>query len=385
MQRLILFVFFAVFPFMVSALEKRSLKNKVWYVDNSAADFGDGGSQAPFNTLMAAQNASDLGDVIYVFQGDGTTRGLDMGFVMKPYQKLLGSGRHHTLLNEEGTTTILNSGFGFPRITNSIVGSPAITLASGCEVAGLHLTRVEGSAAILGVDHRGISPSFYGVDDVSIHHNIIDNCHVTKGAISLFNCSGALCITHNLIENITSATECSGIAISNALIPIDSALYIAHNALSNTGEHGLTIFHHSPGGRTTSVVEHNQLSNFSRGSPILFGTKKRIAIGACFGIFRNNTMRKSHFYGLEIISCGSSNVRVEVNNNRFKENMLGNLLAHSHNKSTLRLKLNHNEGDRSYCLQREDVQSYLVLESPDGNTGEVILAGQVLTVPKGAL
>ncbi|HMC70510.1 MAG TPA: putative Ig domain-containing protein, partial [Mycobacteriales bacterium] len=49
-----------------------NLTNRVWYVKNNGSA-GNGQSQSPFNTLAAAQTASAANDIIYVYNGDGTT------------------------------------------------------------------------------------------------------------------------------------------------------------------------------------------------------------------------------------------------------------------------------------------------------------------------
>ena len=49
----------------------------VWFVDNTSHSAGTYGS--PFPTLLQAQNASAPNDMIYVFPGDGTTKGMDKG------------------------------------------------------------------------------------------------------------------------------------------------------------------------------------------------------------------------------------------------------------------------------------------------------------------
>lgn len=113
------------------------LAGRVWYVDNTALEGGDGSLVAPFQTLARAERASDAGDTIYVFHGDGTDRGLDRGIALKPYQRLLGSGVTFAPDDEEPLP-----GNAAPLVTAT--GEPVVTLASHTEVAGL---RLRGSAA----------------------------------------------------------------------------------------------------------------------------------------------------------------------------------------------------------------------------------------------
>src|SRR5260370_40887415 len=46
-----------------------NLSNRVWYVKNNAAGGRNGQSQAPFNTLAAAQAASAASDLIFAYTG----------------------------------------------------------------------------------------------------------------------------------------------------------------------------------------------------------------------------------------------------------------------------------------------------------------------------
>jgi hypothetical protein len=63
----------------------------VLFVDNSYGQIGDGTKETPFSSLASAEKASKEGDLIYVFYGDGTSKGYDEGFTFKNRQKLLGS------------------------------------------------------------------------------------------------------------------------------------------------------------------------------------------------------------------------------------------------------------------------------------------------------
>ena len=74
------------------ALETPRPPARVWYVDNTSPEGGDGSLVAPFSSLERAERASDVGDTVYVFLGDGTARGLDEGIRLKPRQLLVGSG-----------------------------------------------------------------------------------------------------------------------------------------------------------------------------------------------------------------------------------------------------------------------------------------------------
>jgi hypothetical protein len=63
----------------------------VLFVDNSYDQTGNGTKETPFSSLSSAEKASKEGDLIYVFYGDGTSKGYSEGFTFKNKQKLLGS------------------------------------------------------------------------------------------------------------------------------------------------------------------------------------------------------------------------------------------------------------------------------------------------------
>src|SRR5690606_31658397 len=63
----------------------------VWYVNNNDADGLDlGTSAAPFAQTDLAELFSEVGHVIFVYEGDGTTLGYDSGLHLQPDQQLIG-------------------------------------------------------------------------------------------------------------------------------------------------------------------------------------------------------------------------------------------------------------------------------------------------------
>lgn len=63
----------------------------IWYVNNSSNN-GDGSFEQPFSSLKEAESASDADDIIYVYRGDGTSKGQDKGIILKEGQQLFGNG-----------------------------------------------------------------------------------------------------------------------------------------------------------------------------------------------------------------------------------------------------------------------------------------------------
>lgn len=90
---------------------------KVWFVDNTSHSLGT--FESPFNTLSAAESASGQNDIIYVFRGDGTDRGMSSGIILKHGQQLLGAGVSQDISTTLGTVTIPAQDSGLPVLSNA--------------------------------------------------------------------------------------------------------------------------------------------------------------------------------------------------------------------------------------------------------------------------
>ena len=106
-----------------------TVASRVWYVDNSVADGGDGRSTQPFNSLADVSGAAGpdaAGDIIYVRTGNGTYTG---GITLLDNQTLWGENE---ALVVNGFT--LQAAGGDPTIANA-AGS-GVTLAQGNTLKG---------------------------------------------------------------------------------------------------------------------------------------------------------------------------------------------------------------------------------------------------------
>ena len=112
-----------------------------WYVQ-SGATAGTGTERSPFNSLAAAQDASNRGDTIFIVAVPPTTPALNGGIVLKDDQKLKGKGENITKKGFDSTSARA-------KITNSL--GDAVTLANGNEVSNLQLDDPLGGA-IMAVD-----------------------------------------------------------------------------------------------------------------------------------------------------------------------------------------------------------------------------------------
>jgi|GEM_PF-1001899 len=105
------------------------------FVNNTAPLTGANGSFAnPYPTLALAQANSNPGDLIYVYAGDGTTKGYDTGFILKPNQTIAGSG---ATFNYNGTVIV---GSGAAPIITKTNGSALISTQGSGSIIGLTLS-----------------------------------------------------------------------------------------------------------------------------------------------------------------------------------------------------------------------------------------------------
>jgi hypothetical protein len=105
----------------------------VWYVSNNAAG-NAGTSSAPFDTLAQADTATPAGDVIFVFDGDGTTTGYATGVDLAANQRLIGEAVD---LVVAGVT--LNTGVPANRPTITDNNADVVVLDDGNTVTGVDI------------------------------------------------------------------------------------------------------------------------------------------------------------------------------------------------------------------------------------------------------
>ena len=117
----------------------------VWFVNNLSHSLGT--FESPFNTLLAAQNASSANDIIYVYPGDGTANGMNAGIILKNGQQLLGAGINQTISTTHGKITIPAQASGLPIIsnTNDPTGLGVQLAAGNNVVSGFNMQDTQGT------------------------------------------------------------------------------------------------------------------------------------------------------------------------------------------------------------------------------------------------
>jgi|GEM_PF-5873942 len=114
-----------------------------WFVDNTSSS--NGTFESPFPDLASVEPVSVENDIVYVFPGDGTDKGLNAGFLLKNNQRLLGSAVSHEFNTTLGSvqTPILSSSAPVVSNRNNMNPNPKLGFAVGVmnnnEVSGFIL------------------------------------------------------------------------------------------------------------------------------------------------------------------------------------------------------------------------------------------------------
>lgn len=204
----------------------------VYHVDNTAdVTIGDGRFETPYTTLLNAQNASSTDAIIFVHRGDGTTRGMDSGIVLKDRQMLLGNGVQHIIPIQGGQNFILCNDLSGnrPRISGKNNGN-AVTLADDNVVRGFIIDGSAGGMAngIFGDGVLAGAPIDNGViEDVEIFGAILHGVFVN-------DLSG----DWNFARNDIHDNGFDGILLTNACDPT-SIFNFEDNDVSRNGRDGI--------------------------------------------------------------------------------------------------------------------------------------------------
>ncbi len=208
---------------------------KFWFVDNTSHFAVDGTFEHPFPSLGQVQDASKPNDVLYVYAGDGSDRGMNNGITLQDNQALWGASIDHTIATTNGPFVIPAQGTEMPLITITNIFDAAVILANHNEVSGIHI----------GNSQFGIFGDTF--TDVNINHNLMTISTflpVTFGffggpaqnvfQILLQDASGKIAITDNQLLELPNALVNAGIAIVD--ITSDNAnreILLANNIIHN--------------------------------------------------------------------------------------------------------------------------------------------------------
>ncbi len=259
------------------------------FVDNQS--HSDGTYESPYPTLALAQANSQVGDIIYVFPGDGTTRGMNSGITLKNKQKFWGSGIDHALTTTRGEQVIPAQTDTAPTMTNTNVDTEGdgITLASVNEISGINLAGVT-HAAIVGTDVSDVRISdcmIQGTQEFSVNitsssrSNVImmDNVlkNNTNGCIFTFNSDAVVSIMNNSVTGTISESE-APFQITSFANPLIAS--INNNIVSNNETGCLYITLNNTNDAQLNI-SGNTITNNTTGA--------RSSLGSAFVLSPNNT------------------------------------------------------------------------------------------------
>lgn len=199
-----------------------TVSSRVWYVDNSVADGGDGRSTQPFDTLAEADVAANAAnDRIYVHQGDSTATKLGGGVTLVAGQQLIGEAQDLVV----GSETLFDSApADRPTIAGSVqvddgntvkgltiqsqaAAAPAIAGAAGDVSGTLDDLRLTAAAAGSGLSLSGTSGTW------NVSNSTFAAAGASATAVDLTN-AGTVTFVNTGTIGVTATTGASGLAIA---------------------------------------------------------------------------------------------------------------------------------------------------------------------------
>ena len=218
-----------------------------WFVNNTSHSKGT--FESPFPTLIAAQNVSAPGDVIYVFPGDGTSQGMDAGIALKNNQYLFGAGIGQRLSTATGSLLIPPQANGLPSLTAPL-GSSVVTVANNNFISGFEITS-NANGTLSGSYCIG---SLSGTTkDLFVFSNILT---ANNGAIGIIPNmpSGRVTITNNTIQ---SDDNQGAFGMYLAQMDGKGSYTVKNNLVSNFQNNGI-IPPGVPSGTAIAILAQNQ-------------------------------------------------------------------------------------------------------------------------------
>lgn len=324
------------------------------FVDNMSNSLGT--YESPYHSLRQAQNNSQPGDIIYVYPGDGTTKGMDAGITLQENQNFWGSGINHTLQTTQGAFTIPAQSTTAPTITNIDIDTlgDAITVSSVNNVSGFTIINAYNNAILgsnvenLTVDHctfQGtglycINSTSPGQAHISVTNNTMtDN---TNGSIFDFSGPSNLVISDNTIS-LTTSISSFPIAIAADTSSLNAT--ITNNNISNN-EIGAVQLVLNDTSLATLTIRGNTITNNNAGSAAQLGSAIVInplssTTGNCHISLTDNILSDNQESALYCHTSGGFNdFQATITNNTCTNN--GHGLSFANNCTTLMLTATDN-------------------------------------------
>jgi hypothetical protein len=283
------------------------------FVDNTSHSLGT--YESPYPTLVLAQDNSTIGDIIYVFPGDGTTQGMNAGITLQQNQKFWGSGLDYTLQTAQGTIIIPAQTTTAPKMTN--VAGDGITLAAANQVKGFILTDVAGNGII------GTAAETIEIAECTIDNSSSDQIHLEYHGTSGIATLDKLTLTNGQLNAlfIDATAPSMACTISNGIMQDN-----ANNALESSFAQQATM------NFTNNLVERNAGTS-------LFSFNGPAALVVSGNIFNTNS---SIDLAPMTITAGSSPLAATIANNNITNNICSGIHCILNNTDAAQLSIKNN-------------------------------------------
>lgn len=369
------------------------------FVNNTNLNPGDGSFDNPYNTLQLAQNNSTTGDTIYVFSGNGTSSGMDVGFTLKDNQQIYGSCAEIALQSQCGTVIIPGQTTEMPVVTN--IAGNAFDLANNNIVDCFHI----------------LDPSGNGISGNAINNVLIRNNQITDPqggmGINLVDSIGTLNIIENTISGLPATIFGSaGINVENtltssvavnifnntvdqffegiqifALSKVNLTTSVIGNTLTNSNSIGIDVngFCNS---EVTATISHNQVSDING-----VGAVGIVSHSDCYSsmvsLVDSNIVSRTTAEGINVSTGNGAFLCTTVSNNTLISNGgAGGIVAQTSNTpqfgDILCLRLLNNNSSTGYFIHNFTTSSTTLNFEPSvGNVGTITTLGVITNVPAG--
>lgn len=303
----------------------------------------NGTFEDPFATLATALQASKTNDVIYIYPGDGTTKGLNgnaASFQMLDGQQFLGAGIAQSITTQMGTVSIPPQAVGMPHLTaNGDVN--VVRMANNTLISGLRITATGGNVGCACISTLSPSssmtivnnllepsPNFSGNNVNSVFVTTVGTCQVSNNTITGNNFDGASGIF--IFSNSTAqSVVCSNNVITGLGINVggETGIFVGSTAnnvnieiLNNSVDRGFVgVEINTSSGTTLALVENNHCSNMAASAlTYIFET---LTNGSSKLVLINNvdTSTKPNVVSLTSISSNNSYFCNRIQNNTFSK------------------------------------------------------------------
>lgn len=316
------------------------------FVNNTSSS--NGTYESPYPSLAQAQNNSAARNILYVFPGDGTSRGMDSGITLKANQLFWGSGISHSLQTSQGVISIPAQSSSSPIITNTNFDTEgnAITLATNNAISGFIITSALNDA-IYGTDLQSLEVSSCTFENTS-----------TYPIEAIFSGNASVSLTNNRFLN-----NANGIALTlngTSTIACSNNRFEGQTSVSNVP---LEIIANN--NTFTTQIENNLFNSNTTGS-IRFNLNDVVdaSISLLNNTITNNTTGSQSSLGSScaILSEGTINhCSITLMNNTFSGNASNALYMHTAGAMTTL------EVSASTNIMSDNGGSALVLATPANN------------------